>query len=112
MNQLQREPKLLHLYLHQLFIRDPVVGKEFHELQISLYADYDYKGLLSFLQHSNYYPLEKAYKICEDRKFYREMVYIQGRMGNTKKGLKLLIDHIGDVREVTFIDVVLCVIFS
>jgi len=35
----------------------------------------------------------------KNENFYREMVYIQGRMGNNKKGLKLLIDHIGDVKQ-------------
>jgi len=67
--QLQKDPKLLHVYLHQLFVRDPHAGQNFHEQQIKLYADYDYKLLLPFLQQSNYYPLEKAYQICEERKF-------------------------------------------
>jgi hypothetical protein len=106
-SQLQKEPKLLHQYLHQLFVRDAHAGNQFHELQISLYAQYDYKLLLPFLQQSNYYPLEKAYKICEERNFYPEMVYIQGRMGNSKKGLQLLIEHIGDVKLVRQITVVL-----
>eukprot|EP01119_Soliformovum_irregulare_P019120 TRINITY_DN5998_c0_g1_i1.p1 TRINITY_DN5998_c0_g1~~TRINITY_DN5998_c0_g1_i1.p1 ORF type:complete len:882 (+),score=254.78 TRINITY_DN5998_c0_g1_i1:60-2705(+) len=98
-DQLKSEPKLLHLYLHTLFIKDPQAGRDFHELQVTLYADYDYKLLLPFLRQSNYYPLEKAYKACADRNLYKEMVFIMGRMGNTKQGLQLLIEKIGDVRE-------------
>jgi hypothetical protein len=102
--QLTDKPQLLHEYLHHLFVKDPHIGKDFHELQVTLYADYDYKQLLPFLRQSNYYPLEKAYKACEDRNLFREMVFIMGRMGNNKQGLKLLIEKIGDVEQVKFID--------
>jgi len=43
--------------------------------------------------------LEKAYKACEERQLYPEMVFILRRMGNNKQGLKLLIDKIGDVKQ-------------
>jgi hypothetical protein len=97
--QLQVEPKKLHQYLHALFVKDPHAGKDFHELQVTLYADYDYKLLQPFLRQSNYYPLEKAYKACEEKNLFPEMVFIMGRMGNTKQGLRLLIEKIGDVKE-------------
>lgn len=71
-------------------------------MQVTLYADYDYKLLLPFLRQSNYIPLDKAYKACEERNLYREMVFIMGRMGNTKQGLKLLIEKLGDVKEVLY----------
>jgi hypothetical protein len=98
--QLQGDRQLLHEYLHQLFVKDPQIGKDFHELQVLLYAEYDYKQLLPFLRQSNFYPLEKAYKTCEERQLYPEMVFILGRMGNSKQGLQLLIEKIGDVKLV------------
>ena len=91
---------MLHEYLHHLFLKDPHIGRDFHELQVTLYAKFDYPRLLPFLRQSNYYPLEKAYKACEDLKLYKEMVFIMGRMGNNKQGLRLLIEKIGDVKEV------------
>eukprot|EP01114_Cavostelium_apophysatum_P004970 TRINITY_DN1546_c0_g1_i1.p1 TRINITY_DN1546_c0_g1~~TRINITY_DN1546_c0_g1_i1.p1 ORF type:complete len:976 (-),score=258.51 TRINITY_DN1546_c0_g1_i1:28-2796(-) len=97
--QLQVEPRLLHEYLHQLFLKDPHIGKSFHELQVSLYADYDYKLLLPFLRQSNYYPLSKALQACEEKNLWPEMVFLMGRMGNNKQGLLLLIEKIGDVKQ-------------
>ena len=38
-------------------------------------------------------------QICEQRSLYPEMVFILGRMGNTKQALALIIDKIGDVKE-------------
>jgi hypothetical protein len=34
--QLEREPRLLHEYLHALFKKDVIAGSKFHELQIEL----------------------------------------------------------------------------
>jgi hypothetical protein len=50
--QLSGEPKLLHAYLHALFLKDAHIGKDFHELQVKLYAEYDYPLLLPFLKQS------------------------------------------------------------
>lgn len=97
--QLSGNPEFLHWYLHGLFKKDPHIAHEFHEYQIELYAKYDYTKLLPFLRQSNYYPLEKALAICEQRCLYPEMVFILGRMGNHKQALHLLIDQIGDVKQ-------------
>jgi len=87
------------LYLHALFVKEPHMGAEFHELQVSLYAEYDRKALLPFLRGSNEYRLEEALKVCEINNLYSEMVFILGRMGNTKQALSLVIEKIGDVKE-------------
>lgn len=95
----------LHEYLHALFLRDPHVGRDYHQLMIELYADFEKDDLLPFLRQSNYYPLEKALSVCEQRGLYRETVFLMGRMGNAKSGLQLLIDKIGDVTEaISFIE--------
>ncbi|KAL0460606.1 UNVERIFIED_CONTAM: Vacuolar protein sorting-associated protein 41 [Sesamum latifolium] len=49
----------LHLYLHSLFEANPHAGREFHDMQVELYADYDPKMLLPFLRSSQHYTLEK-----------------------------------------------------
>jgi tetratricopeptide (TPR) repeat protein len=96
--QLMDQPRLLHAYLHNLFVKDPHAGEEFNLLRIELYAKFDYRQLKPFLIHS-IYPLEKAYKVVEERKLYPEMVYILARMGNTRDALDLLIEKIGDVKQ-------------
>lgn len=100
-------------------LTDPHLGEEYTLLQLKHYAEYDYKQLKPFLIQT-IYPLEKAYKIVEERKvlcsvcvcvscgashqlvyvqLYPEMVYILGRMGNTKDALDLIIQKIGDVKQ-------------
>jgi len=97
--QLQEYPHMLHRYLHQLFLKDPKLGQEYHERQVALYAKYDYDNLITFLKGSNYYSLEKAYTECEQLSLYPEMVFILGRMGNAKQALHLIIEKLANVSE-------------
>ena len=90
---------MLHIYLHALFMKDPHLGSDFHELQVGLYAKFDYPRLLPFLRQSNYYSLEKAYQICEKAHLVPEMVFILGRMGNNKEALSLIIEKLRDVNQ-------------
>eukprot|EP00250_Pteridium_aquilinum_P016332 c23054_g2_i1 orf=454-3357(-) len=90
---------LLHLYLHELFEKDPNAGKDFHGLQVELYADYEPRLLLPFLRSSHYYSLDKAYDVCTRRSLTRERVFILGRMGNTREALSLIITKLKDMEE-------------
>ncbi|CAA2955632.1 vacuolar sorting-associated 41 homolog [Olea europaea subsp. europaea] len=89
----------LHLYLHSLFESNPHAGKDFHDMQVELYADYDKKMLLPFLRSSQHYTLEKASDICVKRDLLREQVFILGRMGNSKQALAVIINKLGDIEE-------------
>uniref|UniRef100_A0A804UBZ1 Uncharacterized protein n=1 Tax=Zea mays TaxID=4577 RepID=A0A804UBZ1_MAIZE len=51
---------LLHLYLHALFEIDIHAGKDFHDMQVELYADYETRMLLPFLLTSQHYRLDKV----------------------------------------------------
>ena len=62
-SQLSSRGELLHAYLHALFLKDAHAASDFHEQQVSLYAQYDQKLLLPFLRQSMHYPLEKAYAV-------------------------------------------------
>jgi len=95
--QLRVKKKFLHLYLDGLFTKDPQAGIDFHDEQVELYAEFQRERLLSFLRNSNYYQLEKALRICEERSYFREMVFLLGRMGNHKKALTLIIEKMGDI---------------
>ncbi|XP_051120523.1 vacuolar protein sorting-associated protein 41 homolog [Andrographis paniculata] len=89
----------LHMYLHALFVSNPHAGRDYHDMQVELYADYDPKMLLPFLRSSQHYTLEKAYEICVERDLLREQVFILGRMGNSKKALAVIINKLGDIEE-------------
>ncbi|MCL8600365.1 hypothetical protein NAB79_19205, partial [Proteus mirabilis] len=89
----------LHLYLHSLFEVSPHAGKDYHDMQVELYADYDPKMLLPFLRSSQHYTLEKAYEICVKRDLLREQVFILGRIGNSKQALAVIINELGDIKE-------------
>jgi hypothetical protein len=69
-------------------------------MQVTLYAEYDYSQLMGYLRASNYYSLEKAYEVCQGRDFVPEMVFLLGRMGNSKQALMLIIERLGDVQRV------------
>ncbi|RUS21513.1 vacuolar protein sorting-associated protein 41 [Endogone sp. FLAS-F59071] len=108
--QLRRNPRFLHTYLDALYEQDLQLGYEFHDLQVfvhsllrlvlvDLYAEYDYPKLMEFLRRSNFYSLEKAYKILEQRDLVPEMVFIKGRMGDTKGALELIIERLQDVQR-------------
>ncbi|KAG0200623.1 Vacuolar protein sorting-associated protein 41 [Mortierella sp. GBA30] len=97
--QLKGYPRLLHIYLDALFVRDPHLGFEFHNLQVELYAAYAPTKLIDFLRASNYYSMEKAYRACEQRDLVTEMIYLLGRMGDNKKALMLIIERLGDVER-------------
>ncbi|KAK4408440.1 Vacuolar protein sorting-associated protein 41 [Sesamum angolense] len=89
----------LHLYLHSLFEANPHAGRDFHDMQVELYAEYDPKMLLPFLRSSQHYTLEKAHEICVKRDLLREQVFILGRMGNAKQALAVIINNLGDIEE-------------
>ncbi|KAK1303126.1 hypothetical protein QJS10_CPB11g02298 [Acorus calamus] len=89
----------LHLYLHSLFEISLNAGKEFSDMQIELYADYEPKMLLPFLRSSQQYKLDKAYEICVRKDLVREQVFILGRMGNTKQALAVIINKLEDIEE-------------
>ncbi|PHU03773.1 Vacuolar protein sorting-associated protein 41 -like protein [Capsicum chinense] len=90
---------LLHLYLHSLFEANPHAGRDYHDMQVELYADYDPKMMLPFLRSSQHYTLEKAYDICVKKDLLKEQVFILGRMGNTKQALAVIINRLGDIEE-------------
>ncbi|XP_078448521.1 vacuolar protein sorting 41 [Wolffia australiana] len=89
----------LHEYLHSLFEVDSNAGKDFHDLQVGLYAEYEPRLLLPFLQSSQHYKLDKAYEICVRKDLLREQVFILGRMGNARKALSVIINKLEDIEQ-------------
>ena len=98
--QLQSRPYYLYLYLDALFEKDATLASDYADDQVRLYAEYETTRLIDFLRASNYYSLEKAYKVCKERDYVTEMVFLLGRMGNNKEALNLIIERLGDVNRV------------
>ncbi|XP_031486112.1 vacuolar protein sorting-associated protein 41 homolog [Nymphaea colorata] len=88
----------IHLYLHSLFEVDPNAGKDFHDLQVELYAEYEPRMLLPFLRSSQHYRLDKAQEVCVKKNLLREQVFILGRMGVPKRALSVLINKLEDMK--------------
>jgi len=98
--QLEGKPHYLYMYLDSLFDKDPQFCLPYSDRIVELYAEYDPDRLMPFLRASNFYDLEKALKICRERDYVTEMVFLLGRMGNNKQALMLIIERLGDVQMV------------
>jgi hypothetical protein len=96
--QLSDDPRLLHHYLHALFVKDPMLGFKYHEKQVALYAEHQPSALLAFLKSSNCYLLEDALAICEAKELYQEMVFLLRKMGDLNYALTLLVDKLQDFK--------------
>lgn len=69
-------------------------------MQVELYADYAPGQLMGFLVSSQWYPLEAALGVCEQRGLVREQVFILGRMGSASQALHLIIQRLADIPQV------------
>lgn len=95
--RLKQSPQYLCQFLDKLFVKDSSLGEEYHGLQVKLYAEYQPNKLLSFLRNSNYYPLQEALEVCQLFHLTSEMVFLLGRMGNTKLALRLIVEELQDI---------------
>jgi hypothetical protein len=72
---------------------------EHADLAVSLFAEYDRPLLMEFLKNSQSYTLESASKICQERSFIPEWVYLLSKEGRLTQALRLIIDHLNDVSQ-------------
>ena len=86
-------------YLDAIFEKDPNISRDFHTMQVVLYAEYERSKLLRFLQNSQYIVLAQAQKELQERNLIPEIVYILERMGQIKKAFQLVLHAIKDVNQ-------------
>lgn len=99
-DRLKPNPKYLYQYLDALECRDTKgSARKYHGQLMKLYADFDRPKLLPFLSRSDHYPIQQALDICKERSYFQEMVYLLGRIGNTKEALNLITKQLKDIRE-------------
>ncbi len=68
--------KNVHLFLHEIFLIDKEMSREYHEQQIELYIKHDQGKLMQFLQSTDSYPPFKAAELCRNAGLYREQAYL------------------------------------
>ncbi|KAL9596187.1 MAG: hypothetical protein Q9219_005973 [cf. Caloplaca sp. 3 TL-2023] len=66
---------------------------------LSLFAEYNRPLLMTFLKTSQSYTLDLASRICKQRGYVPELVYLLSKEGRMTEALRLIIDDIGDVSQ-------------
>ena len=66
---------------------------------VELFAEYDRPLLMTFLKSSQSYTLDFASRICEQRTYIPELVYLLSKEGRTAQALRLIIDSLNDVSQ-------------
>ena len=82
-----------------LAIEGKTLVSDHADTAVHLFAEYDRSLLMQFLRSSQSYDLALASKICEERKFIPELVYLLSKEGRTAKALRLIIDSLNDVSQ-------------
>ena len=95
----QRRPTSPMLTSHLAATEGKSLVSDHADLAIRLFAEYDRPLLMTFLRSSQSYTLESASKICEQRNYIPELVYLLSKEGRTAHALRLIIDQLGDVSQ-------------
>lgn len=95
--QLKNNDEYLFKYLDAYSKVEP--NGRYHGKLVSLYAKYDRKKLLQFLKCSDNYPIQEALDVCQGNEFYPEMVFLLGRIGNTREALQIIIERLQDINQ-------------
>lgn len=72
---------------------------DYADTAVVLFAEYERSLLMEFLKASQSYTLERASRICEQRSYIPELVYLLSKEGRTAQALRLIIDSLNDVSQ-------------
>lgn len=106
--QLQSEKNqdlLLFGYLSELrLVDETLVGeKPLVDLMVRLYAQYDRRQLLGFLEKFDTYDIDASVAMCRELGLTNELVYLLGRLGQSHEALSLIVTELHDYdRAVAF----------
>ena len=93
----QNVDKLLLCILRKIDMVDPVSVRNCENKLIDLMSEFDQSSLLGFLQRKNNFDVERAIQICSSHaNLYNELIYLWGRIGESKKALSIIIDELND----------------
>ncbi|KAF5292644.1 hypothetical protein FQR65_LT11196 [Abscondita terminalis] len=95
--KLKNNEQMLYWYLDE---HDKTNSQGLHHGQlVRLYAVHARSKLLPLLRRSDHYPIQEALDICQKEKFYPEMIYLLGRVGDTKEALELITKELKDMQQ-------------
>ncbi|XP_050526190.1 vacuolar protein sorting-associated protein 41 homolog [Daktulosphaira vitifoliae] len=99
--KLQNNKLYLYTYLDALEKKDTrALGRQnFHKDLVLLYAEFSREKLLPLLKRSDNYSIAEALDVCKRLEYYPEMVYLLGRMGNTKDALNLVVSQLDNIEQ-------------
>ncbi|KAL0840814.1 hypothetical protein ABMA28_014624 [Loxostege sticticalis] len=95
--QLEHHDMFLFKYLDAYSKIEP--NGRYHGKLVRLYAKYARNKLLPFLKCSDSYPIQEALDVCQSNNFYPEMVFLLGRIGNTREALQIIIEQLNDINQ-------------
>lgn len=87
--------KLLLCILLKIDSIQPDLLLKHENAMINLLSRFDKGPLLEFLQTKTHYDIDKAIEICSSQPdLYYELIYLWGRIGETKKALSIIVNQI------------------
>ncbi|ULT82386.1 hypothetical protein L3Y34_011977 [Caenorhabditis briggsae] len=98
MAKINGQPKLQLAYLTKLMSRNE--GIEFADKAVQLYADHEKKKLLPFLKKNVNYNVTKARKLCSDRGFVEETIFLLAKSGNHYEAVKMMVREYKNIEKV------------
>lgn len=88
---------LLFLFFQLASKKEPLMITPFENDMVELYYEFDHPHLLEFLKSKNDYDVERAIDLCsKDENCFNELIYLWGKVGETRKALSLIIDKKDD----------------
>ncbi|RNF13708.1 putative vacuolar protein sorting-associated protein 41 [Trypanosoma cruzi] len=91
--ELKDQPVLLLNVLDSITRISPLATRSYHSLMTELYLEHAPEKLLSFIQQPQVggLNLKKLARIVENRKMFRELVYLVGKTGNDMEAIRMAI---------------------
>lgn len=101
MAKLKNNKRYLYMYLDALARKDPSIlaNYDLYDDLILLYSEFAPKKLLPLLTQNDNYSMGKSLDVCKRRKYYPEMAYLLGRMGDNKEKLNLVVNRLMDIHQ-------------
>lgn len=85
-----------YFYIEELVGIDELLVKDFEDVRIQLYGQYDRPKLLSFITTHDGYDIATAIEVCERNSLIDELVYLLGKVGENKKAMQLIMEQLDD----------------
>lgn len=87
-----------YLYLEGLRDVDDylVTANNFGNKRVELYCEFNRMKLLPYLMKNDDYDIDNAIVLCETNEFIEELVYLLGKIGESRKALMLIINRLND----------------